>query len=210
MKKLKILFQGDSITDDNRERTRSGLGLGYARFAADMLRNKYPDVEFEFVNRGVSGNKTADLLARVEDDIIKVDPDIISILIGINDVWHYAEEKNWLPNEEFEANYRAILEAVKRRTHAKLIIMEPFLFPHAHMQFMREDLDFKIDVIRKLALEYADAYLPTDGLFYSVYLGQDPTVFSPDGIHPDYEQGPFIARKYCETAMPIIEKLIRK
>ena len=97
MKKLKILFQGDSITEDNRLHTKSGLGLGYVQFAAMMLSKKYPAVEFEFVNRGIVGNQTADLLARVDEDIVAVDPDVISILIGANDVWHIKkDEKEYL------------------------------------------------------------------------------------------------------------------
>ena len=99
MKKIKILFQGDSITDDNREIMGNGLGIGYVAFAAKKLTAENPDVEFEFINRGISGNETKDLLARLEDDFISVDPDILSILVGINDVWHYAEKGSQLPHE---------------------------------------------------------------------------------------------------------------
>jgi len=208
MKKIKILFQGDSITDDNRDRLGDGLGIGYVAFAAKMLTQKYPDIDFEFINRGISGNETGDLLSRLETDFIEISPDIVSILIGINDVWHYAEKNESLPNEKFEENYRSILQALKDRTHAKILMIEPFLFPHAHRQALRNDLNEKINVIRRLALEYADAYLPLDGILYSFYIGKEESQLSPDGIHPEYLLGPVIAKEYCRAAERIIKKLI--
>lgn len=207
MKKIKILFQGDSITDDNREEMGDGLGIGYVWFVARMLPQKYPDIEFEFVNRGVSGNETKDLLDRLDADFIEVSPDIVSILVGVNDVWHYAEKNEILPNEKFEENYRSILQAIKDRTHAKILMIEPFLFPHEHRHSMRGDLDEKINIVRRLALEYADAYLPLDGILYSYYVGKEESELSPDGIHPEYVLGPFIADAYCRALKPIIEKL---
>ena len=211
MKKIRILFQGDSITDDNRETLgENGLGIGYVAFTAKMLALNYPDINFEFVNRGVSGNETRDLLNRLETDFIDIDPDIVSILVGINDVWHYSQKNERLPKKDFEENYRAILRALKERTHAQIIMIEPFLFPHESRRSMREDLNEKICVIRQLALEYADAYLPLDGILYSTYIGKDNSDLSPDGIHPEYFLGPVIAAEYCRTAEPIIKKLVNQ
>ena len=208
MKKIRILFQGDSITDDNREVTDDGLGMGYVQFVSKMLTRKYPDTEFEFINRGISGNGIHDLRARLDEDFLALEPDIVSILIGMNDVWHRVEANDLMPNEEFEAVYREIIEAVIAKNGAKLMIIEPFLFPHEKRRMLRPELNEKIGVIRKLALEYADAYLPLDGLLYPYYLKKDPMEFSPDGIHPEWVTGHIIAQKYCDAVSPIIEKLI--
>ena len=67
------------------------LGPGYPKYAADGLKNKFPDVDFEFINLGISGNQTKDFIPRLQKDFIDIQPDIVSILIGINDVWHYSE-----------------------------------------------------------------------------------------------------------------------
>ena len=106
---MKILFQGDSITDSNRDYGDiHDLGDGYAHYAAGFISEKYPECTFEFVNQGINGNKTEDLLNRVQSDLVDIQPDIVSIMIGINDVWYYSEDREWLSNEVFEERYRTI------------------------------------------------------------------------------------------------------
>ena len=97
-----ILFQGDSITDACRERERNVyLGSGYPNFIAGILECKYP-YEYEYINRGVSGNRITDMYARINKDAIKLSPDYLSILIGINDVWHEVDVQDGVDNEKFE------------------------------------------------------------------------------------------------------------
>ena len=87
---MKILFQGDSVTDAGRDRSNPhDMGEGYPRYASAMIQDSYPDTGFEFVNLGISGNRTADLVSRLESDFVDVQPDIVSVMIGINDVWHH-------------------------------------------------------------------------------------------------------------------------
>ena len=86
---MKILFQGDSITDCGRDkRNYHDLGPGYPKYAAEGIAAAYPDVDFEFINFGIGGNRTCQLFDRLYEDGIAFQPDIISILIGVNDVWH--------------------------------------------------------------------------------------------------------------------------
>lgn len=210
MKKIKLLFQGDSITDAGRNREDyHDLGRGYPRYAANFLRQKYPEVEFEFIDLGIGGNKVSDLVNRMQEDFIDIAPDVVSILIGVNDTWHRAEKREWLANETFEERYRTILDAMKK-IGAKIMMMEPFLGPVEDKLFFREDLDPKIDVVRKLALEYADAYLPTDGLLYSQYIGDDHRTYMNDGVHPTPKAAEFIGQKYVEYISPIIDELLSK
>ena len=210
MKKIKLLFQGDSITDAWRDHSNyHDLGRGYPRYAEFYLRQKYPDVDFEFVDLGISGNKIEDLVARLQKDFIDIKPDVVSILIGVNDTWHRADNRAWIANEIFEERYRIVLDALKE-IGAKIMIMEPFLGPVKDKLFFREDLDFKIDTVRKLALEYADAYLPTDGLLWSAYIGDDHLTYMNDGVHPTPKGADFIAKKYVEYISPIIDDLISK
>lgn len=185
MKKVKVLFQGDSITDAGRRyEDPQSLGEGYAYYAAQALKERYPQTQFEFVNLGINGHQTKDLLERIQKDFVDVQPDILSIMIGINDVWHHAGERDWIDNDLFETRYRDILEIVKSKTCAKIMMMEPFLIPVPDKQYFREDLAPKIEIIRKLARQYADAYLPTDGLAQSAIIGREPTDFASDGVHP--------------------------
>ena len=210
MKKIKLLFQGDSITDAGRNREDyHDLGRGYPRYAANFLRQKYPEVEFEFIDLGISGNKISDLVNRLQKDFVDIAPDVVSILIGVNDTWHRADKKEWLANETFEERYRIVLDAMKK-IGAKIMMIEPFLGPVEDKLFFREDLDPKIDVVRKLALEYADAYLPTDGILYSAFIGDDHLTYMNDGVHPTPKCAEFIGQKYVEYISPIIDELLSK
>lgn len=209
MKKVKLLFQGDSITDAGRERDDfHNLGNGYPKYAAEYIREKYPDIDFEFIDLGINGNQTKDLVERLQEDFIDIQPDIVSILIGINDVWHHAADKNWIPNEIFEERYRIILKSIKEKTNAKIMMMEPFLIPVEDKLFFREDLAPKIEIIRKLAREYADAYLPTDGLLQSAIIGDEPTTYAADGVHPTAKGADYIGKLYAEYFSALLEKLL--
>lgn len=203
---MKILFQGDSITDAGRNRDDiHDLGGGYPKFAAKFMKEAFPDVDFEFIDLGISGNQTKDLVDRLESDFIDIQPDIVSIMIGINDTWHHAGDKSWIPNEVFEARYRTVLEKIKTQTKAKIMIIEPFLVPVADKECFREDLDPKIQIIRRLAREYADVYLPTDGLLAAAYIGHEPTEYAGDGVHPSSMGAEFIGKLYCEYVTPLIK-----
>ena len=208
---MKILFQGDSITDAGRNREDyHDLGNGYPKYAAEYIKEKYPDVDFEFIDLGIGGAQTRGLVERLQSDFIDIDPDIVSIMIGINDVWHYSDGKQWLSNELFEERYRTVLTAIKEKTNAKILMIEPFLIPGTEKDFFREDLDPKILIIRKLAREFADVYLPTDGHLASAYVGNDPLDFAADGVHPTAAGAAFIGSLYCDYVSTLIDELLDK
>lgn len=202
---MKILFQGDSITDAGRGREDYHLlGNGYPAFAAKLIEGHYKDKEIEFVNLGISGNQTKDLVERLQEDFIDIQPDIVSILIGVNDTWHHAADKSWVSKELFEANYRRVLEELKSKTNAKIIMLEPFLLYTEDKEFFYEDLYSKILVVRKLAREFADEFIPLDGLFAAASIKKTPTDFASDGVHPTEEGAKFIAGKYFAAVKNIL------
>lgn len=206
---MRILFQGDSITDADRNRADyHDLGQGYPKYAAKYLREMFPDKELEFIDLGISGDQTRNLLDRKQTDFIDIKPDIVSIMIGINDTWHRAETRDWLPHEEFERNYRELLEAITNKTDAKIVIIEPFLLPAPDKTFFREDLDPKIHIVRRLAREYADMFIPLDGLLASYWVSEDYRIFSEDGVHPTYGRGAdCIGRIYADYVSELIRKI---
>ena len=207
--KIKLLFQGDSITDAGRSYDNPHLlGDGYVKYAAQNLQAAYPQVEFDFINLGISGNQTKDLEARLDRDFIDIQPDIVSILIGINDVWHHADQRDWIPDELFEARYRTVLQSIKDKTSAKIMMLEPFLIPVEDKLYFREDLYKKIEICRKLAREYADVYLPTDGLLCAAFIGDEPTSYAADGVHPTDKGAQLIGDLYCRYMKPIIDAML--
>lgn len=203
---MKILFQGDSITDADRDYSDyHNLGNGYPKYAAEELRNAFPDKDFEFVNLGISGNQTKDLVARLQSDFIDIQPDMVSILIGVNDTWHHADDRSWIPNDVFENRYRTVLTALREKTNASIMIIEPFLIPVEDKEFFREDVDPKIQIVRRLAREFADVYLPIDGLLASAFIGREPTDFAEDGVHPTPYGAEFIGKLYAQYAAKLIK-----
>lgn len=198
---MKILFQGDSITDCGRNRHDfHDLGPGYPKYVAEMLCEVYPDIEFEFINRGISAHKTRDLVNRWDEDAIAHDPDIITILIGINDTWHCIENQEWIPAEEYEANYRKLLEDIKSKTNAKIVILEQYLVPMIGTEGFHTDLEEKINLTRKVARDYADRYVPLNGLFASACVMEGVDKWTVEGVHPT-DNGHRLIAEYCFDAL---------
>ena len=207
---MKILFQGDSVTDAGRDRSDPhDMGNGYPRFASAMIQDSFPDIEFEFFNLGISGNRTEHLVERMEADFIEIQPDIVSILIGVNDVWHhYAFEYVETTDEQFESNYRTLLEGLKSRTTARILMIQPFLLETVDpaKQELCEELSRKQAIIRQLADEYADAYLPLDEMLHQE-VDVEPTEYSRDGVHPTPDGACRIGEAYLGAIAPLIELL---
>lgn len=203
---MRILFQGDSITDNGNRGDMYDMGSGYPKYASALLRERFPDIEFTFMNKGISGNRTWDLLERWQTDCIDLQPDLLSVMIGINDTWRAFDSGNPTTAEQYEANYRRLLEDVRAHTKAKILMLEPYLLHDTpDKDRWRADLDAKIDAARRLAREFADAYVPLDGLFASACVGYQPTHWSPDGVHPNENGAEFIGRYYTDAAAGLIK-----
>jgi len=204
---MKILFQGDSITDTGRNREEFyHLGQGYPKYVAKMLKEVYPNIEFEFINRGIGGHKTCDLVNRWEEDAVALDPDIITILVGINDTWHCIDSGNYIPSEVYEANYRKLLSDIKEKTNAKIVVMEQYVVPMPGTERFHGDFEEKLNLTRKVAREYADRFVPLDGLFATACVMEGVEKWTAEGIHPTDDGHRFIA-EYCFDAIcDIIEE----
>ncbi len=209
---MRILFQGDSITDAGRDkRNYRDMGGGYPRYAAENLKAAFPETDFDFINFGISGNRTSQLFDRLYDDGIAFEPDIISVLIGINDIWHrYGGERIATTDEQFALNYRCILERLKKETNAKILMLSPFLLDAPDKAHFRPDLDRFMPVVRQLAEEYADAFVPLDDLFTEAMKTQpEPLYYSGDGVHPNENGSRFIGKHYFDAVAPLIRDLAK-
>jgi lysophospholipase L1-like esterase len=206
---MKILFQGDSVTDAGRDRSDPhDMGNGYPRYASAMIQDSFPDTELEFVNLGIGGNRTEHLVERLETDFIEIQPDIISIMIGVNDVWHHYSHGIETSDEQFEQNYRAVLDAIKTRTSARILMIQPFLLETVDpaKQAYTEELARKQAIVKKLADEYADAYLPLDEILHAE-TEEEPAYYAADGVHPTPDGACFIGEAYLGAIAKLIELL---
>lgn len=211
MKNIKILFQGDSITDAGRDRRNyHNMGQGYPKYASAYIADAHSDVDFEFINFGISGNRTSELFDRLYPDAINFQPDIISILIGVNDIWH---RYNTVPVKTTDAqlalNYRCILEELKRSTNAKIVMIAPYVLDDETKDYLRPDLARILPIIEGLAAEFADVYIPLNKIFDEAMKTQSaPKYYSDDGVHPNANGAEFIGKVYAEAVEPLIKELI--
>lgn len=197
-KGMRILFQGDSITDCKRAVPEvSDMGCGYACMVSAFLESEYPEMTLSFLNRGISGNRVRDLEKRWDADCIALKPDVVSILIGVNDTWRRYDCNDATSVEEFRDSYARILERVRKELDAVLILCEPFLLPFSpEKRTWREDLNPKIDVVRDLASEYEALYVPFDGAFAAANAKASPEYWTRDGIHPTSAGHALLARTW--------------
>ncbi len=207
---MKILFQGDSITDAGRDyRNYHDMGQGYPKYASELLKERFPDAELEFINFGISGNRTCQLFDRLYKDGIAFEPDVISILIGVNDVWHrFDVAKIETTDAQIETNYRAILERLRAQTNAKIVMIEPYVLDCERVDHLREGVDRVRAIVRRLAEEFADVFIPLSDLFdEAIKVQPEPLYYSRDGVHPNTNGSAFIGKLYAEA---VSELLVRE
>lgn len=190
---IKYLFQGDSITDANRDRDDERIGseiFGYGYpllFASDILKNNKG--KYEFLNRGISGDRIVDVYARIKCDIINLKPDVMSILIGVNDVWHELNEQNGVDTPKFEKVYSMIIEEIKEALpDIKIIILEPFvLYGEGSKRYyddFRKGVEEKAAAAKRVADKYNLAFVPLMKQFDDAASDGDTKYWTTDGVHP--------------------------
>ena len=191
---MRILFQGDSITDAYRSWENDwNLGIGYPHLVSASLGYEFPE-KFSFFNRGISGNRIVDVYARIKRDIIALKPDVMSILIGVNDVWHQVKYNNGTRIELFVEVYKIILREIKLALpNVKFIICEPFFLkgtatenipenPTQYEQF-KAVYDYA-KAIEQIAKENDIPYVYLQGKLTDATKTQEPRFILGDGVHP--------------------------
>ncbi|MDE7262393.1 MAG: SGNH/GDSL hydrolase family protein [Oscillospiraceae bacterium] len=187
---MKILFLGDSITDVGRDRTNPGsLGQGYPLLIGSRLGADFPG-QHVFRNTGISGNRIVDLYARIKLDCWNWQPDVLSALVGINDVWHdLREDPNGVDADRFRRVYRMLAEdTLERLPGVTLLLMEPFVLPGTATQnnwpaFARE-VFLRAQAVRDVAEQFGACFLPLQGLLDEACKRCPPEHWLMDGVHP--------------------------
>ncbi|SDD44565.1 Lysophospholipase L1 [Sanguibacter gelidistatuariae] len=160
-----VLFIGDSITEWGRDDAAGSLGHGYVRMAADGWAAAHPEHPITVINKGIGGNRAVDLRERWTRDAIDVAPDVVTIMVGINDTWRRFDADDATSTESYETDLRFILGRLAAETSAQVLFIEPFVLPVLADQWeWREDLDARIAVVRRVAAETGATLLAADGL----------------------------------------------
>lgn len=187
-----VLFQGDSITDVGRNRTNAApnatpaLGGGYPLLvAADVLRDA-PDAAWRFYNRGISGNKVPDLQARWDADAIALKPDVLSILIGVNDYWHMRNGRYAGTLADYESQYAALLATTRQALPStRVVVLEPFVLVVGSVDASwHPDFDERRAAARRVAERAGATWVPLQAAFDEGARRTGAGYWLGDGVHP--------------------------
>ncbi len=190
---IRVVFQGDSITDASRDRSAEdrvndpvALGRGYANdAAAEVLL--YTRGEATVLNRGISGNKVYELADRWDRDAIALKPDVLSILIGVNDYWHSVDFGYAGTARKYREDYDALLSRTRAALPAtRLVVCEPFMVPCqvVNERWVAEFPEYQ-QVARELAEKHGTTWVGFQGVFNTAMRdGFSPQSLAEDGVHP--------------------------
>jgi len=204
-----ILFQGDSITDAGRDRgayyanNAQGLGNGYALLASGRLLADHADANYQVYNRGISGNKVYQLDERWKDDCLNLQPDVLSILIGVNDYWHTLSGRYDGTADTYERDFRELLKRTKATLpEVKLVVGEPFAVEggqaiDAGKWFPK--FDTYRAAARKIAQEFQAAFIPYHSIFSDALKAAPASYWCPDGVHPSIAGAQLMANAWMEA-----------
>ena len=202
---MRILFQGDSITDADRSwNDNSRLGAGYPRLVEASLGFDEPG-KYEFFNKGISGNRIVDLYARIKSDLINLKPDVMSILIGVNDVWHETgDNPNGVDNDKFFKIYSMLIEEVKEALpNIKIMILEPFVLKgcstETNWDYFSTEVPKRAMMARKIAEKYNLPFIELQAGFDKLAKSAPNEYWLGDGVHPTAKGHEFIKREWLKA-----------
>jgi len=205
-----VLFQGDSITDAGRARKVTGsakrdqqaaFGNGYAWLATASLLVDRPSDDLTMINRGVSGNKVYQLAERWEQDCLALQPDVLSILIGVNDIWHSLNKQYQGTVDVYERDYQNLVEHTKAELpDVRLVVCEPFVLKCGAVN---QDWFPEFDAYRAAARRVSDAadatFVPFQQMFDEAINYAPPTHWAKDGVHPSPAGAALMANCWLKT-----------
>lgn len=206
----RILFQGDSITDAGRDRNNDeNPGCGYPSFVKGRLGVDYPGA-YEVINRAVSGDRVVDVYARIKRDIINLKPDILSILIGINDVWHEIGGHNGVDADKYFMVYDLILKEVRAALpDVKLVILEPFVLEASatcateeapdRWEYFKTECAKRAVMAKRIAEKHSAVFVPLQDAFDAAAKTAPSSWWLRDGVHPTSVGHELIARHWVKA-----------
>lgn len=202
-----LLFIGDSITDACRhELPYAPLGCGYVNFASNFLLAERPDLNLTIENRGIGGDTTRDLKERWKTDCLDISPDIVSVMIGINDLWcKYGEsfetQQMHVVPDEYEANYLQMLTLLRQECNSQLILMEPYMFCDNPDNPMLSNLNAYIKIVHTLAGEFDALLVPVHTNYMELKDKRPAEQWAEDTVHPSPWAHAWIAKQWLDVVV---------
>jgi lysophospholipase L1-like esterase len=205
-----VLFQGDSITDAGRSRVdaakannHKAIGRGYSWVAAANMLTELPDHDLKIFNRGISGHKVHQLAGRWEKDCFSLKPDVLSILIGVNDIWHHLNGNYEGTVATYEADYRKLLKrTINFLPDVKLVICEPFVLRCGAVteKWFPEFDKFRV-AAKKISNEFKTHFVPFQSVFDQATTIAPPEHWAKDGVHPSSNGAALMAHFWLKSVL---------
>lgn len=198
----RILFQGDSITDAGRCTTPDNLGAGYVALLRGFFQVRHPNLHLEVMNYGVGGNRTTELLERWKVDCEDLKPQVLSLMIGVNDVWRLRGMWNgqvYVTLDEYKKQYRMLLDRALSAGVRQLILMSPTTIAEDNDLELARLLDERTECVKKFASEYGAIYVPTREKQQVAMREAPETRWTADGCHPTAAGHALIAATWLEA-----------
>ncbi|WP_020616098.1 SGNH/GDSL hydrolase family protein [Paenibacillus daejeonensis] len=203
----KVVLIGDSITDCGRRQPHGeglfeGIGKGYVAQVDAWLQVGYPELGLRLINMGTSGHTIRDLKARWQTDVIDLQPDWLSIMIGINDVWRQFDQPTITESHVYPDEYRATLEELVVQTKPLLqglILMTPFHIEPNQTDRMRARMDEYGAIVREIAERHGTHFVDTQAAYDRILEHIYPATLAWDRIHPSMPGHTVIARAFLDA-----------
>ena len=194
------VFIGDSITDTGRRDDPEGYGNGYVSRIREQLLVNDPACSTEVLNRGVSGDTVRQLAARWQSDALDLRPDLLSVKIGVNDVWR---SFGGLPEEavgaqEYAATLRELLGSAQA-SGCRLVLVTPFLVEPDRADPMRLEVENRAGIVAELAGEFGAVLVDLQPAFDAAVEASSAARWAPDRVHPSGPGHLLIARAWLRA-----------
>ncbi|MBB3108782.1 lysophospholipase L1-like esterase [Paenibacillus phyllosphaerae] len=209
-----VLFQGDSITDGNRGRDgdpNHDMGHGYAFAIASLVGDQYPERRIQFLNRGNSGDRVVDLYARWREDALNLQPDVISILVGVNDLHREFANGSGVPADRYERVYRMLIEESKAALpDVTIVLCEPFILPvgqvSANWDAWHSGIRERQQLVQQLAEQTGSIFVRLQASFDAAAELAPPEYWLWDGFHPTPAGHGLLAREWMKQVAEAIAR----
>lgn len=196
-----ILFNGDSITDCGRDRADFHSLAGYNLMVKNYLDNFCGQLNIKVFNRGIGGEVSYEMLARLEKELKETKATVLSILIGVNDAWRSFENPSPTNDDDFRNHMEEIFKLSKKYVK-KIIILEPFLLTsYCAYEVFYKELIKKICIVRECAVKFEADFIPLDGIFAENCCVTEAKLLSADGIHPTFQGNALIAKEWLKRVI---------
>ena len=204
-KKKSLLFIGDSITDCRRSRpigtTADGLGAGYVNLINSFLQSSYPELQINILNTGISGDRITDLQTRWKEDVLDLNSNWVTIMIGINDVWRqfeFPENNDQVNIDMFRDIYIELLKSIINKVDG-VILMAPFFIEDNLSDPMRKMMDEYGNVVKELSVKFNTLFVDTQESFDKYLKLNSSSSLADDKIHPNQVGHMIIAKSFLDV-----------